>query len=190
MSKNLFKIKMKYFKFIVIPIIVLAISMTISCERDDICPESTPTTPRLIIDFYDVSIQEDSKNVFDLVVSGVDNDDILEGFAFVDTGNIVLPLKTDEDSTQYVLVKNASINDNATPDDNEDDFIEGNYDTITINYTRELLFVSRACGYKTIFNNVTISIVDDADNWILSRESINDNQSVEDETTTHFNLFH
>ena len=36
-----------------------------SCERDDICPESTPTTPRLIIDLYDLGDQETQKNVFD-----------------------------------------------------------------------------------------------------------------------------
>ena len=32
-----------------------------SCERDDICPESTPTTPSLIIDVFDFNSQEDKK---------------------------------------------------------------------------------------------------------------------------------
>ena len=188
---------MKNFKFITIPIIAFVISIAISCERDDICPESTPTTPRLIIDFYDVSIQEDSKNVFDLVVIGVGNDDALEDYIIVDTDNVVLPLKTENSetgevasSTQYILYKEYTYDDNDTPDDTSDDIVGGNPDIITINYSTELVFVSRACGYKTIFNNVTISIVDDGDKWILSRESINDNQSVEDETTTHFNIFH
>ena len=44
------------------------------CERDDICPENTPTTPRLIIDLYDFVIQEEQKNVFDFRVQGIDND--------------------------------------------------------------------------------------------------------------------
>ncbi len=37
----------------------------ISCESDDICPESTATTPSLIINVFDVSSQEDSKDVVD-----------------------------------------------------------------------------------------------------------------------------
>lgn len=182
--------KMKYFKYIAMVVIALAICTTISCERDDICPESTPTTPRLIIDFYDVSIQENSKNVFGLVAVGVGNDNVLDGYAIVNTNNIILPLKTDSTATQYIIYKEYTYDDNDTPDDETDDVIGGNPDVITINYSTELVFVSRACGYKTIFNNVTISIEDDGDNWILSRESINDNQSVEDETATHFNLFH
>ena len=125
-----------------------------------------------------------------MVIAGVDNDDILPGFSFVSSNNLVLPLKTTDNTTQYTLIKEASVNDNGTPDDSTDDFIDGNYDTITINYSRKDIFVSRACGYKTIFENVTLTIEDDADNWILSQQPLNPNQSVEDETTTHFNIFH
>ena len=50
--------------------------------------------------------------------------------------------------------------------------------------------MSRACGYKTIFKNVTLTIEPDSDNWIKSRQPLNDNQSVEDEKETHFNIFH
>ena len=32
----------------------LFIIVNFSCERDDICPESTPTTPSLIIDVFDI----------------------------------------------------------------------------------------------------------------------------------------
>lgn len=43
---------MKYFKVLIIPILLIAM-LSISCERDDICPDATPTTPRLIIDLLD-----------------------------------------------------------------------------------------------------------------------------------------
>lgn len=180
---------MKYLKVLVIPLLLIA-ALLISCERDDICPESTPTTPRLIIDFYDVSIQENSKNVFGLLVGGIGNEFVLPGFNVVTTDNLVLPLKTDEDTTQYALIQDYSINDNGTPDDPSDDIQEGNQDIITIKYSREQVYVSRACGFKTIFKNVTLTTEDDGDNWIKSKESLTDNQSVEDETETHFNLFH
>jgi hypothetical protein len=171
-------------------ILITLIISYCSCERDDICPESTPTTPSVIIDVFDFSNQENRKNIFDLVVAGVDNEDILSGYAFVSSSNLVLPLKTTDNTTQYRLIKEASVNDNGTPDDPTDDFIDGNYDTITINYSRENVFVSRACGYKTIFKNVTLTIDDDTDNWILSQQPLNPNQSVEDESTAHFNIFH
>lgn len=181
---------MKHLKLIILPIVIFAVAF-ISCERDDICPESTPTTPSLIIDLYDFTNQENRKNVFNLVVVGVDNDTILPGYEFVTADDFILPLKTDANSTQYRLIKDATVNNNGTPDDSEDDFIEGNIDTITINYTTEEVYVSRACGYKTIFNNVEVVITNDADNWLLGNPiNLTNNQPVENENATHFNLFH
>lgn len=170
--------------------LIFILATYISCERDDICAESTATTPRLIIEFYDVSNQDDLKSVSTLWVQGVDNDDALDDYNPTTTNEIILPLKTDANTTQYILHQEYVENDNDTPDDDSDDFIEGNEDIITINYSREDVYVSRACGYKTIFNNVTITIEDDGDTWILSKQSVNDNQSVEDETETHFYLYH
>ncbi|MDB2462856.1 DUF6452 family protein [Algibacter sp.] len=170
--------------------IILIIVGNYSCERDDICPDATPTTPRLIIDFLDATDPDVFLNVSDLVVIGVDNDDFLEDYYFVDTDDVILPLKTTDNTTEYILISDSTVNDNDTPDDDTDDFIDGNQDRIIINYSREEVYVSRACGYKTIFENVTLTIVDDGDNWMLSREPLTDNQSVEDETTTHFNISH
>ncbi|TXG39420.1 DUF6452 family protein [Seonamhaeicola maritimus] len=181
---------MKYIRLIIIPIIAVVIGFTISCERDDICPESTPTTPRLIIDLYDNDNQENQKNVFNLVVIGIDNDFILSGYEFTTADDLVLPLKTDANTTRYRLVKDASINDNGTPNDPDDDFIEGNIDIITINYSREDVYVSRACGYKTIFDNITLNIEADGDNWLLSTQDLTDNEPITNEDATHFNMFH
>ena len=162
-----------------------------SCERDDICPETTPTTPRLIIDLHDFANQEDKKNVFDFRVQGVDNDKVLEGYNVIGaTDDIILPLRTNTNSTQYKLHIDYAINDNGTPDVTSDDFIDGNEDIITISYSTEDVYVSRACGYKTIFKNVTLTIEPDTDNWIKLKESLIENQSIEDETTTHFILYH
>lgn len=185
---------MKYLKFIIIPIIALMIGLTISCERDDICPESTQTTPNLLIDFLDFENSENGKNVQNLVIADMEGN-VLE--ALSQTASISIPLRTVNPdngelatSTQYVLHSDYSFDDNDTPNDTSDDIIGGNQDIITIDYTTELVFVSRACGYKTIYSNVRITIEADSDNWILSRQSANDNQPIEDETTTHFNLLH
>lgn len=181
---------MKYFKIALLLVLLAVISTNISCERDDICPESTPTTPKLIIEFYNTNEPENLKAIARLRVQGINNDNVLPGYNIVNTTKIELPLRTDTIATQYKLHSNYSINDNGTPNDTSDDFPDGNEDVITIKYNPEQIFVSRACGYKTIFNNLSLTIDQDDDNWILSRQSVNDNQSVEDETTVHFYLFH
>lgn len=162
----------------------------ISCERDDICPASTPTTPKLIIEAYDAAVPENRKNIFGLRIQGIGNENVLEGYNIITEDDIVLPLRTDATTTQYSLRKDTTINNNGTPEDTSDDFFEGNEDIITITYTTEQVYVSRACGYKTIFNNVSFTIEPDGDNWILSRLATNDNQSVENETAAHFNIYH
>lgn len=164
-------------------ILVIIVTSHFSCERDDICPESTPTTPRLLIDLYDFSNQEERKNAIDLRVQGVDNEDVLPGYDVVRAKDeLILPLRTDSNTTQYKLHINYLKKDDGT--------VEGNQDIITINYSREEIYVSRACGYKTIFKNVTLSIEPDGDNWIKLKESLTENQSIEDETAAHFNLYH
>ena len=54
-------------------IILIASFITYNCESDDICPESTLTTPRMIITFYDVNNPEERKNVESLGVYIVKN---------------------------------------------------------------------------------------------------------------------
>jgi len=177
-------------------ILLIIIISYYSCERDDICPDATPTTPRLIIDLYDSENPDTQKNVFDLIVVGFEDDMLLDNpvpeYVFSDTDNLVLPLKTTDNTTEYILIKQAESNDNGTPDDPSDDTIDGNYDKIIINYSREQVYVSRACGFKTIFKNVTLTLedVNNDGKWMLSRQPLTDNQSVEDETTTHFNISH
>lgn len=168
-----------------------------SCERDDLCPETTQTTARLVIETFDVSLPESSKNVFGLRIEGIDADGtgigVLDGYNVVTTSTLVLPLRTDSNVTRYKLHKEYAVNDNDTPDDTSDDFIEGNEDIITITYITEDVFVSRACGFKTVFNNVQVRIdVDDVDDdeWIQSITTENDNQIVENEAEAHFILLH
>ena len=179
-------------KTLLFSLFILFTIITISCERDDICPEDVPTTPRLIVEFFDLLNQDNLKNVPNLRVQGIGNDETLSGFGGSSTENKVeLPLKTNENSTQFSFIKNYAINNNGTPDDSSDDFATGNEDIITINYIAENVYVSRACGYKTIYKAVSIQFdASDLDRWIALVEPLNVNQSIEDETTTHFKFFH
>ncbi|WP_397362941.1 DUF6452 family protein [Olleya sp. R77988] len=172
---------MKNIKFLVL---LLTIASVLTCERDDLCPESTPTTQSLVIGFYNNAVQESEKNVTGLYVIGQDNDDVLTGYDIVNTNELVLPLRTDQDSTTYTLISDTVLDDDGN-------YESGNIDIITINYTREDVYVSRACGYKTIFNNVVVSVDEGTDGeWILFTEALNDNLTIEDETTTHYFFYH
>lgn len=180
---------MKHFKFIILPI--LSLLFIFSCERDDICTGETPTTPRLIIDFIDNTDLTTLKAVTDLRIEDTeDNSNVVPEYNGGDSNQVILPLKTTTNSTQYTFYKDYAVNDNGTPDDTSDDEIDGNPDVITILYTRKDVYVSRACGYKTIFENVEITIEDDGDIWILEDEAIITNQTIENETASHWKFFH
>ncbi|MDX1271763.1 DUF6452 family protein [Bizionia paragorgiae] len=174
-------------------LLLLVLTLTLSCERDDICSGETPTTPRLIISFLDLTTinLENPKNVNFFRVETVDDLrvlDVYNGTAAADS--VILPLKTTDSITQYRMYKDYAISNNGTPNDPSDDFITGNPDVITIEYATEDVYVSKACGYKSIFKNITITVEDDGDNWIEVIQSVNDNQTIENEDTPHFNIFH
>ena len=131
-----------------------------SCEKDDIC--SDETTPRLIIEFYDVGNPANLKNVLNLKVRGVvesgsiEPDFIIFNSATNDSkylfnGNkLELPLRTDGNTTKYRLI----LNSNGTVVPSNEDFLE-------FNYTPQNVYVSRACGYKTTYT------LDDAPNGVV-----------------------
>lgn len=174
-------------------VLILLSFLLLTCERDDICAETTLTTPRLVMDFVDLLNIDNAKSVTDFRVEDIDDSTIvLNGLnGTTDATGVILPLKTTEDMTQFVFYLDYEIDDNDTPDDTSDDIQLGNADIITIEYAREEVYVSRACGYKTIFRNVEVFVEPDTDgNWIQLIQPLNDNQSIEDETTTHFSLLH
>jgi len=164
--------------FYILPILTLA--ALFSCEKDDICSSETETTPRLLIEFYDTDNPENIKSVPHIRVQGVGNDNTLEGLSGTSSANsIALPLRTDALITEYVITKDY------------DESTGGNPDILRITYNREDIYVSRACGYKTIFTDVIITIVNDGDNWIDYYQPVDaDFQNVENERETHFYLFH
>lgn len=115
---------------------LLFITITFSsCEKDDICIDET--TPRLILEFYDISNPSNLKNVVNLKIKGVGQTDDLGTYNAV--SKIELPLDITQDTTQYSLILNSTSSTGA------------NEDFLQFNYTRQNVFVSRACGYKTIF---------------------------------------
>lgn len=138
------------------------------CEKDDICDASTSTTPRLVIEFYDNALVLPTtkavtklKAVADGMTEGVIfNSAATDGTKYLSNGTkIYLPLKgsANDFATTYALTLNSGVAGSE------------NTDIVTFTYNHNNVFVSRACGYKTLFdltNTNSNILTPDSDNWI------------------------
>ena len=155
----------KYYLFLLL--IALLIS---SCEKDDFCIE--PITPNMIIRFYNATNISETKAVNDLTINISNLDSI---YTNVSLDSIVIPL----DVTSNQIIYNFSSGTNV--------------DILTIDYEIEEVFVSRSCGFKAIFNNVTITS-DVSNDWIIGLTETLENTitipTINDESAAHVQIFH
>ena len=132
----------------IIAVLLLVSYVFAGCEKDDICDPSTKTTPRLVIDFYDKNntSKKRATTFLKIVADGFDEENVLlnpnGGKTWNDTV-AYLPLRLNEDVTKYKLTLNF--------DDNDED-TDPKTDFLAINYTRENVYISRACGFRTEFD--------------------------------------
>lgn len=149
-----------------------------SCEKDDICDANTPTTPRMVITFYDNNDPSVQRKISNLTAVG-EGMDVATGLSFAGVSTISLPLKVNDTITTYKLTYNAA---STVPADR-------NADVLTINYTTQNVYVSRACGFKTIFNVKSVNRTDpDGDTvWMSTVQLINPN--IDSENETHVEVY-
>jgi len=136
----------------------------LGCEKDDVCPSTTQTTPRLIIEFYDITAPDQIKSVPGLFAIGLDSDfnEVPIYNELVSTrSSIALPLQNNSSQTQFKLYESYDIINS---------IVNGNPDIITVTYEIETLYVSRACGYINNYSIQTFSIGSDNDQWIINSE--------------------
>lgn len=166
-------------KILNILISLLVLTTLMSCESDEICLEDI--TPKLIIRFYNDKLPNEIKSVINLKVNieGINGDYSNETITIL-TDSIAIPMQVAENNTRFIL----------TIQGNESEGTEDNLDTITITYSQEDIFVSRSCGYKTIFNETNGALIDDDDNWIKNIETVNDPQQIIDENAAHVKIYH
>ena len=119
------------------------------CEKDDICDANTPTTPRMVIKFFDINNPTVEKSVTNLKVIG---EGMTDGVIFnasasgeskflANTSKISIPLKTNAATTTFSFILNSGSTNAALV----------NTDVIQFNYTTSEVYESRACGFKTLF---------------------------------------
>ena len=141
-----------------------------SCEKDDFCID--PITPNMIIRFYDATNTSNTKSVSNLSVNPEGLDVIYSNESL---DSILIPL----DVTSGQIIYNFSKGNNQ--------------DIITIDYNVEEVFVSRSCGFKAIFNNVTVTS-DVSNDWIIGLTETLENTitipTIENESAAHLQIFH
>ncbi len=160
-------------------VLLVAFSFS-SCEKDDICDAATSTTPRLVIEFYDNLIATPTlKSLTKLkaVATGMDegvvfNSTLTDSSRYLsNSSKVYLPLDPSANTTTYTLTNNFGDT-------------TANADVLTFNYTKNEVYVSRACGYKYLFNltNTNTDILTpDTDNWIKNIIIVKPNLETENE---------
>lgn len=137
---------MKYAKTLYIPAMAITAALVFwACEKDDICPENSPKTPDARIEFYittDGRPEESPRS--SLSVFGLEGKERKEAIALKGNGEYAeLPVNFEAGQSRYL-------------------FEEGTLtDTLTLSYEPEMSFVSKACGYRFTFRNVTVSCTAD-----------------------------
>jgi len=153
--------------YLLLTLIALLVS---SCEKDDFCIE--PITPNMVIRFYNATNITQTKPVEDLSVNPEGFDEL---YSNANLDSILIPL----DVTSNQIIYNLSS--------------ESNIDIITINYDIEEVFVSRSCGFKAIFNNVSVTS-DVSNDWIIGLTETLENTitipTIDNETAAHVKIFH
>ena len=148
------------------------------CTRDDICPEGTATTPKLVIVFNNVLNPQNRKKVEDLIVE-TDYENSVIVLSRTATDTIAIPLSTTLDTTKYRFIRITGTGDTEVR----------NIDYVTFIYSRKELYVNRACGFKMEFDNLEAQLQNEgSENWILNI-STND-QTVKDENKAQLTFFH
>lgn len=147
-----------------------------SCERDDICAETTPTTPLLVIDFFDADNPTEPKAPNNLIIAEAGTTTGL----LVNTATVSIPLRTDEDQSSFVFVLNSGSEEIDNPQ---------NIDDITFSYTRTEEYVSKACGFRVLYQALQEQLTSPEDDfWI--EDIIIVNPTIEDEAQAHIRILH
>ena len=142
-----------------------------------------------VIQFYDFNNPSVLKNGSNLKVIG---DGLTEGIVFnpgatgesrflTNANTVSIPLKTTENSTTYQFILNST----------SSTFI--NEDVFQLDYSRENVYVSRACGFKTIFDLDPINPYSHTDStlsdglWIKAITV--EKKSIDNENETHVKIY-
>ncbi len=152
----------------------LLIIFIFNCEKDDICLEGTPGTPRLIIRFFDQNEKIIPKPLSNVTIKALNKD---EDYVVFSGDSLGIPLKLISNSTIYTFTY-LDILDN-----------QEKIDTLKFNYKREDYYLNRACGFLSnlIFTTPALEILD-KESIFLGFRILND--TIKNENQAHLAIYH
>ena len=117
-----------------------------NCEKDDICLQGTPGTPRLIIRFFDYNEITIPKSLSNVTIKALSRD---EDYTVFSGDSLAIPLKLISNSTIYTFTYLNDLGD------------QEKVDTLKFNYKREDYYINRACGFLSnlIFTTPAVEIM-------------------------------
>jgi hypothetical protein len=144
------------------------------CEKDDICLEGTPGTPRLIIRFYDYNERMTLKSLPNVTIKAKSRD---EDYIVFSGDSLVIPLKLISNSTIYTFTY---FNDLGNQE---------KIDTLKFNYKREDRYINRACGILSnlIFTTPAVEIISN-ESLFLDFNILKD--TIKNENQAHLAIYH
>lgn len=161
--------------------IFLCITLALTgCQTNDICTLDNPSTPGMIIKFYDMERPGRTKAVKNLNAVEIDADVYYFSEPVNDT-IIRLPLRTGQNNTTWNLFTEETI----------EDTVETKHSILKINYIPEEVYISRACGYRIEFLETEMELLNEnsEENWIKALELPRTN-TIENEREPHLYIFH
>ena len=167
----------------IIPVLLIA-SLVLyfsSCEKDDICVDGD--TPLLVIGFFDATDTTLAKEVPSLRIKEVILDDVVDTFTDRSSSldSIGIPLRIDSNDTSFEFIMDSD-DDGTTGEE------IGNIDVLTISYQTREAFVSRACGFVANYDNLSINLPANSENWIQDISIVQ--QTVENSNNIHVKIFY
>ena len=146
----------------------LLIVFLFNCEKDDICLEGTPGTPRLIIRFFDHEEIIKPKSLSNVAIKAISSD---KDYTVFSGDSLVIPLELISNSTIYTF---KHLNDSGNQE---------KVDTLKFNYIRDDYYINRACGFLSnlIFTTPAVEIMNKGSQFshfnILKDTIKNENQA-------------
>jgi len=173
-----------------IALLLIITSYLLSCEKDDLCADGTPTTPGLVINFYKKNSSDVANTIQKLYFHEVGSE---KRDSIINSAQLILPLRSDAEIVKFALENVTTPTGSTTPTISTAIF--------EIKYTHTQTYISRACGYKSTFiltpgtlelpNPGVTSDVPDTDPWFLQSDInvITSNIEIQDEKKPHINIY-
>ncbi len=148
--------------------------LTFSCEKDDVCNEGTPGTPRVVIRFYDHNSPNDYKSVEGLTFKEVNQEN---AYRRITGDSTALPMDLSKNFTRYAVI--ISSTESVTIADT----LQFNHEDRSDAYSR------RACGFSAEYRlmNPPITVIG-SPTWYIRSTILLD--SIRNEEQAHLAIYH